>query len=160
MRTIPRSTSTLCHWGGWSKFRNLGEHRSTIATWLDANGYQTGLFGKYMNNYRDRLIPPGWDRWYAWNGVNEGWSSSQRSRSPRIAGPKAGRRSGCQGARSFSRRRLSNSAPVFSFVNFGAMHEPYYYSKVDDKKFRGVGVPRTRVFNEDDVSDKNVGIRA
>jgi N-acetylglucosamine-6-sulfatase len=51
--------------GGWEKFQHLGEHSSTIATWLNASNYQTGLFGKYMNNYRDRLIPPGWDRWYA-----------------------------------------------------------------------------------------------
>ena len=51
--------------GGWEKFRRLGLHESSVATWLDGEGYQTGLFGKYMNNYRDRVIPPGWDRWYA-----------------------------------------------------------------------------------------------
>src|SRR5215210_4642133 len=32
--------------GGWTKFRRLGEHRSTVARWLNASGYQTGLFGK------------------------------------------------------------------------------------------------------------------
>ena len=145
--------------GGWAKFRNRGEHRSTIATWLDSRGYQTGLFGKYMNNYRDRLIPPGWDRWYAWNGVNEGWSAvndqgQRRSLDRREADVLVAREAGA-----FLDARLSNRAPVFAFVNFGAMHEPYYYSKIDDRKFRGVGVPRTPAFNEDDVSDKNVSIR-
>jgi arylsulfatase A-like enzyme len=115
--------------GGWSKFHNRGEHRSTIATWLDSRGYQTGLFGKYMNNYRDRLIPPGWDRWYAWNGVNEGWSAvndqgQRKSLDRREADVLVARE-----ARSFLDARLSNRAPVFAFVNFGAMHEPYYYSK-------------------------------
>ena len=41
---------------------------STIATWLDAAGYYTGLFGKYLNLYpfgREPFIPPGWDRWIA-----------------------------------------------------------------------------------------------
>ncbi len=59
--------------GGWEKFRDLGEQRSTVATWLHDAGYRTGLFGKYMNNYRGLTIPPGWDRWYAWNDGIEGW---------------------------------------------------------------------------------------
>jgi N-acetylglucosamine-6-sulfatase len=58
--------------GGYEKFRNQGFEDSTVATWLDGAGYQTGLFGKYMNNYSALTIPPGWDRWYAWNGPKEG----------------------------------------------------------------------------------------
>src|SRR3546814_7941787 len=38
--------------GGARKFRALGHDRSTIATWLQAAGYRTGLLGKYMNDYR------------------------------------------------------------------------------------------------------------
>ena len=49
--------------GGWNKFKARGEQNSTIATWLNRSGYQTGLFGKYMNNYTEGYIPPGWDRW-------------------------------------------------------------------------------------------------
>lgn len=42
---------------------------STLATWLDDAGYETGLFGKYMNLFpwergRD-YVPPGWDEWLA-----------------------------------------------------------------------------------------------
>jgi len=50
---------------------------STLATWLhDLAGYRTGLFGKYLNGYRQfsddyaalhggvQYVPPGWDRWY------------------------------------------------------------------------------------------------
>src|SRR3954453_1473784 len=39
--------------GGWEKFRDQGLQDSTIATWLHDAGYQTGLFGKYMNDYTD-----------------------------------------------------------------------------------------------------------
>ena len=49
------------------------DDRSTIATWLDTAGYETGLFGKYLNLYPDAgqpdtYIPPGWDRWAAFAG--------------------------------------------------------------------------------------------
>ena len=39
---------------------------STIATWLDAAGYRTGLFGKYhlgTHGEGPTYIPPGWDDW-------------------------------------------------------------------------------------------------
>jgi N-acetylglucosamine-6-sulfatase len=42
---------------------------ATLATWLGAAGYETGLFGKYLNNYPWQrgtgYVPPGWDRWAA-----------------------------------------------------------------------------------------------
>jgi N-acetylglucosamine-6-sulfatase len=50
--------------GGFPRF----EDESTIATWLDAAGYQTALSGKYLNLYSNRhvtYLPPGWDRWFA-----------------------------------------------------------------------------------------------
>lgn len=48
---------------------------STVATWLDAAGYRTGLFGKYhlgnvVENEPTTYIPPGWDEWYGWHGIN------------------------------------------------------------------------------------------
>jgi arylsulfatase A-like enzyme len=46
----------------------------TIAVWLDQAGYQTGLFGKYLNHYYElvpgRAIPPGWDRFHAFYNNN------------------------------------------------------------------------------------------
>ena len=40
---------------------------STLATWLDAAGYETMLAGKYLNAYSNHfpIVPPGWDRWFA-----------------------------------------------------------------------------------------------
>jgi len=48
-------------YGGFPAF----DDSSTIATWLQRAGYRTGLFGKYLNGYPDRYVPPGWDRWFA-----------------------------------------------------------------------------------------------
>ncbi len=40
---------------------------ATLATWLDAAGYETALVGKYLNGYpfgRGPYVPAGWDRWW------------------------------------------------------------------------------------------------
>lgn len=58
--------------GGWQKFRSDGRESSTIATWLNAAGYTTGHMGKYLNGYGSEhtttYVPPGWDRWWGWQG--------------------------------------------------------------------------------------------
>ena len=141
--------------GGWEKFQRLGLHRSTIATWLNGADYQTGLFGKYMNNYRDRIIPDGWDRWYAWNGVDQGWTSVNDQGNVESLDRQEADALVADNAAAFLENRLRKPEPVFAFVNFGAMHEPYPYSSIDARKFRGVNVPRTPAFNEADVSDKS-----
>jgi N-acetylglucosamine-6-sulfatase len=146
--------------GGWEKFSRLGLHKSTVATWLDDRGYETGLFGKYMNNYRGATIPPGWDRWYAWNGADEGWSSVNDQGGVKDLDRQEADTLVADEAAGFLEGRLRGSEPVFAFVNFGAMHEPYPSSPVDADKFKGVGVPRTPAFDERDVSDKNAEVRS
>jgi N-acetylglucosamine-6-sulfatase len=145
--------------GGWNKFKRQGLHNSTMATWLNRSGYQTGLFGKYMNNYRERSIPPGWDRWYAWNGPKEGWSSVNDQRRQKPLVKREADTLVSKNALEFLDNRLSSRAPVFAFVNFGAMHNPYYYADIDDDRFKGAGVPRSPAFNEDNVADKPAYLR-
>lgn len=51
--------------GGWSRFHSTRNEERTIATALAAQGYRTGLFGKYLNYFGDHAptgwTPPGWD---------------------------------------------------------------------------------------------------
>ena len=48
---------------------SIGDVSSTIATWLQAAGYRTGIFGKYVNGYDHECaagrcqVAPGWDDW-------------------------------------------------------------------------------------------------
>lgn len=45
---------------------SLFDESATLATWLHAEGYHTGLVGKYLNMYpfdRPPYVPQGWDRW-------------------------------------------------------------------------------------------------
>jgi N-acetylglucosamine-6-sulfatase len=54
--------------GGFQKFLSEGHEENTIATSLQQNGYTTGLFGKYLNEYpgdNPTHVPPGWNEWHA-----------------------------------------------------------------------------------------------
>ena len=67
------TTGVYFNWGphgGWDAFRP--SESSTIATALDAVGYRTALFGKYLNGYNGVgiSVPPGWDEWLAFTGTN------------------------------------------------------------------------------------------
>jgi N-acetylglucosamine-6-sulfatase len=145
--------------GGWEKFKARGLHRSTFATWLNDVGYQTGHFGKVMNNYRERTIPLGWDRWYAWNGVDMGWTSVNDQGKQKPLDRQQADSLVAKEALGFLSTRLDNPAPVLAYVNFGAMHQPFAHANVDADKFSGEEVPRSPAFNEDDVSDKPSYVR-
>jgi N-acetylglucosamine-6-sulfatase len=51
--------------GGFAAFMAaFGENN--LGTWMQAAGYRTALFGKYLNGYGDgRFVPRGWDDWQA-----------------------------------------------------------------------------------------------
>jgi len=47
---------------------------SNLAVWLHGAGYDTGLVGKYLNDYTldgNHVVPPGWDTWRAIDSVPE-----------------------------------------------------------------------------------------
>lgn len=58
--------------GGFVAALEKGLLEETIAVWLQRGGYQTGLFGKFLNGYgkpylrvpTTNYIPPGWSRWF------------------------------------------------------------------------------------------------
>jgi N-acetylglucosamine-6-sulfatase len=56
--------------GGMGRARQLGIESCTLATWLDAAGYDTSFIGRYFVGYGWRdvppsYVPPGWDHWMA-----------------------------------------------------------------------------------------------
>src|SRR5215208_7322314 len=44
--------------GGWHAYRSNGNEQDNVATRLDAAGYRTGLFGKYLNGYSNTTVIP------------------------------------------------------------------------------------------------------
>jgi arylsulfatase A-like enzyme len=70
---LPHNHGVWSHEPPWG-FTSLRDE-STVATWLQADGYHTTYLGKYLNGYGDdpepgkdtgtstQYVPPGWDLW-------------------------------------------------------------------------------------------------
>jgi N-acetylglucosamine-6-sulfatase len=150
--------------GGWQAYRNNGLQQDNVATRLDAAGYRTGLFGKYLNGYMgEKEIPPGWDRWFAHVGSTEYYdykvnddgtikhygSTSAAYETDVIA----------HHAKTFIGTSADMSAPFFAYVAPYAPHSPAIAAPRDKHTHDGLKAPRSRSFNEKSVSDKPPWIR-
>lgn len=148
--------------GGWGAFRPLEDQ--TIATWLDAAGYQTGLFGKYMNQYRDpQWVPPGWDRWVAFaqrNGAYLRYDLTVDGEVLRFGDAPEDYSTDvlAEHVEAFIRDSVPSS-PLFVYFAPFAPHGPatpaprHAHAQVD------MGFPNHAGVNERDVSDKPAWIR-
>ncbi len=152
-------TNQLPH-GGFETFRTRELHRSTYATWLDAAGYQTGYFGKYMNGYEDYpgFVPLGWDRWYAglvpmkhqFSADGRVVSHENQTFDQTVASK------GLQ----FIENRAPSNAPFIVAFNFFAPHYPAEHPASLQKLYRRAELPVDPSFSEADVSDKPRWVRA
>jgi len=145
--------------GGFEDF----DDRSTIATWLDRDGYRTGLFGKYMNGYRrtdGAYVPPGWDRWFVFRNSryydysisDEGdlvdFGDDERDYSNRVL------------TRELLRFVEAGRQPFFAMFTPYAPHKPSIPAPGDEDAFPSVGLPPSLAFDEADVSDKPTWVRS
>ena len=160
--------------GGARKFKEYGGDTSTIATWLNAVGYRTGLFGKYMNSY-DTIapyIPPGWDQWYAFkannsnyytytlveNGVEVEYSGQPGDYSTDVLAGKAVNFIATADPSEPVFVYLSVFAPHFN-EDGAAMDSPPVPGPGDEGAFQGLAPWRPATFNEANVSDKPLWVR-
>ena len=63
-------TTVWSNGAGWGRFVQAGMEDRSVAVWLAARGYRTGLVGKYLNAYQGTTAPPGWSFWRAFQGGN------------------------------------------------------------------------------------------
>lgn len=161
--------------GGFGRAFSDGLEQSTVATWLQAAGYRTGLIGKYLNGYPDdapiarkfRYIPPGWDYWvspnrgdpyyeylYALNenGTTVGYGNAPNDYLTDVL---------TVHATNFIRESANQPGkPFFLYLTPYAPHAPATPPPRYEQKFRHRRVPHTVSFNESDVSDKPDWIQA
>jgi arylsulfatase A-like enzyme len=140
--------------GGWDAFRD--EEPEALPVQLDAAGYESGLYGRYLNKYDGSEIPPGWDKWGAVPLVNDtsparmegygpdGRNTEGRTHTQVLAEEAAG----------FVQESSSAGKPFFLHVTPYAPHAPWAHPAEYDKLFAGERAPRNPAFDEADVSDK------
>jgi N-acetylglucosamine-6-sulfatase len=153
--------------GGFGKVYADGLENSTIATWLQASGYRTALFGKYLNGYPEEApsktyIPPGWTAWFSPNGgdpyteynydLNENGTTVHYGSAPEDYGVDVI----AQKTTTFIRDTAANfpNNPFFAYVAPYVPHVPATPPPRYADRYQGVQAPRTAAFNEADVSDK------
>jgi N-acetylglucosamine-6-sulfatase len=150
--------------GGVRAYRNEGHEKDNMATHLDAAGYRTGLFGKYLNEYSGTKVKPrGWDRWFAHTGgahyydyeINDGGrvihygSTSADYETDVIA----------DHAKTFIGASAKAGEPFFAYVAPRAAHSPATPATRDMHAYDGLKARRPPSFNEKKVSDKPPWIR-
>lgn len=119
--------------GGWRTFvRNALEDR-TLATALQAQGYRTGLFGKYLNGFAQNELgaksghrPPGWDVFLTFVNLTAAYYSYTLSDGKTFGNDEADYSTDVLGARAarFIRRTPSDQ-PLFLMFTPYAPHAPY-----------------------------------
>ncbi len=158
-------------YGGYPAFFEHGNDTKTVNYALDGAGYETGLFGKYLNNFDPEAMlangmPQGWDEFHAFTGANPRYTNypwvdysaggepafidNVATYSTTYAGDKALR---------FIRSQDGTEPFLAYFSPFGP-HGPTQPAPGDRK----IGAPRgvsfdTPAYNEKDVSDKPPYIR-
>jgi N-acetylglucosamine-6-sulfatase len=149
--------------GGFQKFYALGHEQSTLATWLKAAGYKTVMLGKYLNQYPGKQkrshMPPGWDEWYAVSGLKERYFNASLNENGRLVsyGHEAkDYLTDLLAAKTvdFISRNGPGKPPFFIYLAPTAPHFPATPAPRHEKEFSNAAAPRTRSFNERDVSGK------
>jgi arylsulfatase A-like enzyme len=151
-----------------AQFLAGGNPASTVAVGLQAAGYRTGLFGKYLNHYpgpeADGYVPPGWDDWAARlgdrsepydytlneNGKLDFYGSGASNHATDVYATKAV---------AFIRQAAADDVPFFVALGLHAPHIPSTPARRHADLFLDLAAPRTPAFDEADVSDKPAYIR-
>jgi len=151
-------------YGGFDMAHELGLEESTIATWLQQAGYQTALFGKYLNGYpgnmQRKYIPPGWTEWYSsvrGNAYNEfNYTLNQNGEFVDYANAPTDYGSDVYArlAANFIERNAKADRPYFAYISVYAPHAPSTPAPRHNTLFQDVSLPRTPSFNEENISDK------
>ena len=156
--------------GGFQKVYDLELEESTVAVWLQEQGYQTALIGKYLNGYPGSAgptyIPPGWNEWYvpandelmndfAYHGfnyfLNENGKVVEYGGAPEdyTTDVFAGK------AVDFIKRNSEGNQPFFIYAAVYTPHRPSVPAPRHADLFEDIQLPASPSFNEEDISDKS-----
>lgn len=151
--------------GGYAPWSAGGYDERSLGPWLQALGYRTGLFGKYLNDFpkgrEETYVPRGWDDF-------RGILSDREARNLRFTLNENGTLKLYEAAtggyqtdllalrvnefiRASERR---DDQPFFAFLSVSAPHVPPEPAERHRNAFPGEKAPRKPSFDEADLSDK------
>jgi len=150
--------------GGFEKFRDLGHENSTVATWLQAAGYRTALFGKYLNGYpanqQQTYVPKGWDEWY---GTMEGhffnYDINENGKIVSYGNRPEDYETDVLARHATDFIKRNKAVPFFIYLAPFAPHSPHTPAPRHQNAFPGITAPRLPSFNESNVGDKPQWVR-
>ncbi len=169
--------------GGFPRFLSEGREKDTIAARLHQRGYETALFGKYLNHYpgdeEPSYVPPGWDEWDVWVDTMGEQKSKKKGgeaeSDPEYYGYKLNENGEIvsygsssedyltdvlsRKAVDFLQRAASGSKPFFLYMAPTAPHGPPVPAERHQDAFAEEKAPRPPSFDEEDISDKPSWIR-
>ena len=144
--------------GGVGRYREMGDDKDNVATRLDAAGYETGLFGKYLNGYRGGYVPPGWDSWHAAAGGYQNMTTYEED-GYKKHDFKSRHETDVYGDKAKQFVTANKGRPWFAYVAFHSPHSPTYFEDRYAKEYATAVAPKPSSFDERDVSDKPEWIR-
>ncbi|WP_199514710.1 sulfatase-like hydrolase/transferase [Nucisporomicrobium flavum] len=138
--------------GGFRLFHRKGLEKSTFATDLQAAGYRTAFFGKYLNEYqpKGRFVPPGWTDWHAGGNAyrNFDYDLNENGQVRHYGTAPADYLTDVVGAKAsaFIRDAAAARTPFLVEVATYAPHSPYTPAPRDARAFPGLTAPRSPAF--------------
>lgn len=163
------NTDILENFPGFKRFYQRGEEEQTLAVWLNQEGYQTALLGKYLNLYPNSAgwnhVPAGWTEWRAFlfqnnaqdggnfyynytlneNGVLNEYARSPEDYSTDVIGKRS---------LEFIEQNIDQGNPFFILIAVYAPHGPSLPAPRHAELFPDLTYPQGPSFAEADLSDK------
>lgn len=156
--------------GGYTPWLAGGYDDRNIGPWLQAAGYRTGLFGKYMNDFplsrEETFVPPGWDDF---RGVmsdrearNNRFTLNENGALKLYEAESGGYQTDLLGAKLQAFLRTAegrDDQPFFAFLSLSSPHVPPEPAARHLQAFVGDTAPRKPSYDEKDISDKPERLR-
>jgi N-acetylglucosamine-6-sulfatase len=146
--------------GGFRLFHSRGQESSTFATDLQAAGYRTGFFGKYLNEYLPATsfaggkpyVPPGWDQWFVGGNAykNFGYALNENGTVRKYGDKPADYLTDVLSAKAndFVATSARTGEPFMLEIATYAPHSPYTPAPRDANLFPGLKAPRSAAYDK------------
>lgn len=161
------NTDILENTPGFTRFFKLRQEEDALPVWLNNEGYQTALIGKYLNNYPTNAgrnyVPPGWSEWSAFQYGNHyyyDYAMNENGELVEYQNAESDYSTDVIKNKSLDFINANLDSPFFLLVSVYAPHGPSIPAARHSTLFNDLKYPQTPSFNEADVSDKPLVIQA